>query len=236
MKILMSSILCLCLFSISAFAEHSNLPLSANIALSSDYMYRGQSQTGNLPSISGGLDYEYGSLYAGIWASNVDFGNNVTQEVDLYTGYIGSLGKVSYDAGILYYLYPGQPDGSDFNFVEGSVGLGYNLTEKIYLGVTGRYTPDWQGSTGRGINVEGDVTFAIGSGISLSAAAGKQTVDENTAWGTPDWIYYSVGVTKSLGPLDVTASWVDSDLSLSECFAGSNICEGRAMLSVSSSW
>ena len=168
MKTLINSILCLCLFSISAFAEHSN-PLSANFALSSDYMYRGQSQTGNLPAISGGLDYEMGPWYAGVWASNVDFGNNVTQEVDLYTGYTVDMGKVSYDAGLMYYLYPGQPEGSDFNFLEGSVGVEYALSEKISAGVTGRYTPDWQGSTGYGVNVEGDVTFVIGSGISLSA-------------------------------------------------------------------
>ena len=235
MKTLINSILCLCLFSISAFAEHSN-PLSANFALSSDYMYRGQSQTGNLPAISGGLDYEMGPWYAGVWASNVDFGNNVTQEVDLYTGYTVDMGKVSYDAGLMYYLYPGQPEGSDFNFLEGSVGVEYALSEKISAGVTGRYTPDWQGSTGYGVNVEGDVTFVIGSGISLSAVAGKQTVEETNSWGTPDWTYYQVGVTKSLGVIDVSASWVDSDLTASECFSGSNICEGRALLSVSSSW
>ena len=235
MKTLISSILCFCLFSSSAFAEHSN-PLSANFALSSDYMYRGQSQTGNLPAISGGLDYEMGPWYAGVWSSSVDFGNNVTQEVDLYTGYTGNVGKVSYDAGLMYYLYPGQPDGSDFNFIEGSVGLGYDLTEKISMGATARYTPDWQGSTGYGVNLEGDVAVDIGGGLSLSAVYGTQTVEETNNWGTPDWTYYQVGVTKSLGPVDVTASWVDSDLSLSECFSGSNICEGRAMLSVSSSW
>ena len=235
MKILIQSILCFCLFSMSAFAEHSN-PLSANMAFSSDYMYRGQSQTGNLPAISGGLDYELGPWYAGVWASSVDFGNNVTSEVDFYTGYTGSVGKVSYDAGLLYYLYPGQPEGSDFNFLEGSVGFGYDLTEKISLGVTGRYTPDWQGSTGRGVNVEGDVTVDIGGGLALVALAGKQTVEETNSWGTPDWTYYQVGVTKSWGPLDVSASWVDSNLSVSECFSGSNICEGRALLSISSSW
>ena len=87
-----------------------------------------------------------------------------------------------------------------------------------------------------GVNVEGDVTFVIGSGISLSAVAGKQTVEETNSWGTPDWTYYQVGVTKSLGAIDVSASWVDSDLTASECFSGSNICEGRALLSVSSSW
>lgn len=47
---------------------------SANVALTSNYMFRGVSQTDDGPAIQGGFDYEYTplGLYAGVWASNVD--------------------------------------------------------------------------------------------------------------------------------------------------------------------
>ena len=55
-------------------AEDSPHEFSANVALSTDYMYRGGSQTNEQPAISGGFDYGHSSgLYAGLWASNVDF-------------------------------------------------------------------------------------------------------------------------------------------------------------------
>jgi len=58
---------------------------SANVALSTDYMYRGGSQTNEQPAISGGFDYAHSSgVYAGLWASNVDFGDSANIEFDFY--------------------------------------------------------------------------------------------------------------------------------------------------------
>ena len=49
-------------------------PFSANIALTSDYRFRGQSQGQGEPALSGGIDYAGSSgFFAGVWASNVDF-------------------------------------------------------------------------------------------------------------------------------------------------------------------
>lgn len=227
------------LISSMAFAESPH-EFSANVALSTDYMYRGQSQTGNDPSISGGLDYAHSSgFYLGTWASNVNFPNNVTSEIDIYGGYGGDLGAtgISYDVGLLYYIYPGSPEGADNNFIEGYLGFGYDFSEALSAGVTFRGTPDWQGATGGGFNVEGTVDYSLPYGVTLSGMVGHQSVDENTTWGSPDWTYYSIGVSKTLfGAFDASVAWVDSDLSKTECFSGTNICEGRAVFTLSSSW
>ena len=55
-------------------ADESPHSLKANVALTSNYMYRGISQTNNGPAVQGGFDYTYvpWSLYAGVWGSNVD--------------------------------------------------------------------------------------------------------------------------------------------------------------------
>ena len=231
------------MMSISVFADSPHT-FSANVALSTDYVYRGQSQTGNLPSISGGLDYSHESgLYAGAWASNIDGSGQVfttsTMELDIYGGYGGELGGtgISYDAGLLYYIYPGQADGADYNFLEGYLGFSYDFTDKLSAGVTFRATPDWQGATGEGFNVEGTVDYALPYDFTLSGMVGHQAVDENTTWGTPDWTYYSVGLSRTLiGPFDASVTYVDTDLSNSECFGGGNVCDGRAVFTISSSW
>ena len=58
---------------------------SANVALTSEYLFRGLSQNDDAPAIQGGFDYEVEvakpvSLYAGAWGSNVDF--NEASSVD----------------------------------------------------------------------------------------------------------------------------------------------------------
>ena len=51
--------------------------IEANVALSTDYIFRGVTQTGNDPAISGGFDYSLDNgFYVGIWGSNVNFGSN----------------------------------------------------------------------------------------------------------------------------------------------------------------
>ena len=53
----------------AAPAEERKFTWSFNIDGTSDYIFRGISQTDNDPAIQGGLDASYGILYAGWWAS-----------------------------------------------------------------------------------------------------------------------------------------------------------------------
>ncbi|MDZ4317828.1 MAG: TorF family putative porin, partial [Phenylobacterium sp.] len=56
----------------AAAAQES--PVSFNLGVASDYVYRGVSQTDEGPQVFGGVDLAIGEMgYAGIWASNVDF-------------------------------------------------------------------------------------------------------------------------------------------------------------------
>ena len=65
--------------------------LSANVALATEYVFRGISQTDEGPAIQGGFDATCGMFYAGVWASNLDWGGNGSEDVanmemDLYAG------------------------------------------------------------------------------------------------------------------------------------------------------
>ncbi len=109
------------------FAGSAAAELSANIGATSNYVWRGVTQTDDGAAISGGLDYAHDSgFYAGTWASNVDFGSDddTTAEVDLYGGYANELGSgLGYDFGVIYYAYPGG-DELDFTEVYASLSFG----------------------------------------------------------------------------------------------------------------
>lgn len=66
--------------------------VSTNIAVVSNYLFRGVTQTDGSPAVQGGIDFEHASgFYAGTWASNVDFGDEISYELDLYAGFAGSM-------------------------------------------------------------------------------------------------------------------------------------------------
>ena len=77
--------------------------VSANVAVSNMYLWRGVNLSPDGGVVSGGLDYANESgFYAGIWASSEEGGH----ETDVYLGFAGEAGDFSYDIGYIYYMYP----------------------------------------------------------------------------------------------------------------------------------
>ncbi|WP_286743131.1 TorF family putative porin [Pseudoalteromonas sp. UBA2102] len=98
---------------------------STTITAASDYTFNGVTQTDNDPAIQASLDYAFDSgVYAGAWASNVDFGDDTDFELDAYLGkYVHLTDTVSADYGIAYYTYQGN--NSDGNYAEAYTKFGY---------------------------------------------------------------------------------------------------------------
>lgn len=104
--------------------------VSANAAATSNYVWRGLTQSANLGAISGGLDYESSvGVYAGTWVSDTAFDS---QELDVYAGWSTQLGPIGLDVGAIAYIYPqfhgtDDPatanDENDANWVEAYVGV-----------------------------------------------------------------------------------------------------------------
>src|SRR4029450_3753648 len=67
--------------------------LSANAAVTTNYVFRGISQSGANPAVQAGVDYNIGTtgFAIGAWASSIDFGNpygdDTPVEVDFYGSY-----------------------------------------------------------------------------------------------------------------------------------------------------
>jgi uncharacterized protein (TIGR02001 family) len=117
--------------------------LSGNLGVSSNYYFRGVTQTDDKAAVSGGLDWGHESgFYVGTWASNVDFGGKEDMEVDLYAGFGGDIGDsgFNYDLSVWYYWYPGaggDQQGGDLDYTEISGSLGWE-----WITATIAYTVD----------------------------------------------------------------------------------------------
>lgn len=113
MKTLSKAIAIASLVSASALtAQVANAEVSASADLANTYLWRGTELGPGAPVVSGSLDLELESgVYAGIWGSSGDgtFGT----ETDLYVGYAGEAGSISYDIGYATYLYSGEDDIND---------------------------------------------------------------------------------------------------------------------------
>jgi len=77
-------------------AQAEEFSLGGTATFTTDYIFRGISNTNQNPAVQASLDATYGIFYAGIWGSNVDFGGSVppgpvgidlaTVEIDYYAG------------------------------------------------------------------------------------------------------------------------------------------------------
>lgn len=104
----------------------STLPAFAGIdgylGYTSDYMWRGVSQTSGNAAIQGELSVSKGGLYGGVWASEVDFGDEATYEMDLFLGYeLKVSDKFSLDVGVIQYNWDKGYDDVEELFVKGNL-------------------------------------------------------------------------------------------------------------------
>ena len=205
----------------SALAE-----LSANIGATSNYVWRGVTQTDDSAAISGGLDYAHeAGFYAGTWASNVDFDDDTTAEVDFYGGFANELGMgLGYDVGAIYYAYPGADD--DLDFTEVYLKLSYSWVLDFSGGVS--YTVDKEDDDADTNDVYFDLnaSYEVAPTWSVGGTVGYYDFDDEDA---ADYTHYQLGVTKSAGDLgDFTFS-----VSVADAQSGEDSIDGDALVFVS---
>ena len=196
---------------------------TANVGVTSDYLFRGISQTHGKPAIQGGVDYAHSSgLYAGIWGSNIRWvkdaqDRSVPVEIDLYGGYKNTFagGDWNYDLGLIAYNYPGSKN-TPANFsakadtveVYGAIGWKF-LTLKYSHTVSSHFVGWYGGVAGGDINqktrgsgyLELNASHDLGNGWGLTGHVGHQKVKNYVAVGDMNASYtdWKLGVTKDVG-------------------------------------
>lgn len=168
--------------------------VSANAGLASDFAYRGRSWSGGGPVASGGVDAEYGDLYAGFWTVNVRDvrpADGAGQEIDAYVGWRPSVRGYDVDLAIVGSSFRGlaRTDGHWEAAARVSQVLG-PLSGRVGLSVS----PDYLGSYGRSAYAEAGVDYRFAGVWSVNAQAGRQAIAE-----APDYWAWGLGLTRRLG-------------------------------------
>jgi uncharacterized protein (TIGR02001 family) len=178
-------------------AAAQEVTTSVNFGVASSYQFRGINQNVNDElQIFAGADISSGIFYAGTWASNVDFGTEAELEVDFYAGVKPKIGNITFDFGLLTYLYPQE---TNFNIIEAKAAAsvasesGASLTGSVfYSPEAGKNGPSyWYGELAGSAPIPG---AKIGPfAISVNGAIG--TANYETSLSLPDYTNYKIGLT-----------------------------------------
>jgi uncharacterized protein (TIGR02001 family) len=239
-----------------ALAEESPHTLSGNVGVTSDYIFRGVTQTQHEPAIQGGVDYSHKSgLYLGAWASNVSwvsegipggYKDNNSLEIDLYGGYKGALDDLGYDLGLIHYYYPGDTiaGATTPDTTEVYLGASWKFLSLKYSHVVSDYFIAWGGPSGSGVSanqktrgsgyIDLSLGYPLADGWAVLAHLGHQNVENYDDASYTDW---KLGISKDIGFGTLTLAYTDSDGKLKDAgnndvyrWNGKQVANGRVAL------
>ncbi len=216
-------------------------PFTFNVGITSDYIFRGVSQTHGNPAIMAGVDYLHSSgFYLGAWASSIswvkDWLGSGSVEVDVYGGFKNSFGggDWNYDVGFIAYNYPGK--GSEIptflanpNTQEIYAAIGYKFVTAKYSYATSSHFIGWYGGPGYTESTRGsgylelNANYDLGNGWGLIGHVGHQEVKGSVQVGAVSSASYTdwkIGVSKDVGFGVFTLAYTDTNTSGSCAAAG----------------
>lgn len=233
----------------AALAE-DKLSWSASLTGTSDYVFRGISQTDNDPTVQGSIGFEYGMFYAGGWASGLDWGagSDAELEVDWYAGikptWNSPLGEVGFDFGVIYYTYPGLSDsGAEADYFE--LKAGYSLPSPFIKGLTtGSYvywSPEYSTEVGEVWTTESVASYELPKvwvfDPTLSGVLGWQTGERSDGYNAgakDEYYYWNAGLTLAVENLSFDLRYWDTNLDAVDgglCGSATLQCDERFVFS-----
>jgi len=176
--------------------EESAIEISANLAITSNYVWRGLTQTHNSPAVQGGIDLGYEGFYLGTWGSNVEFGpSNNNLEADFFAGYASEISGIGFDIGYLLYAYPNESTLLNF--------------DELYVGLSKDFG---------GFAINGKYSFAVNSNIDTTdywdlGASVELPMDStlSATYGDYDEVgtNYIVSLSKEFGKFEISVAYTD---------------------------
>jgi uncharacterized protein (TIGR02001 family) len=224
-------------------APASDLTVTGNAAVVTDYRFRGISQTDKRFALQGGITVTHSSgFYVSTWGSSIDdyVANGSDQELDLIAGYSKTIGAATVDVGVLYYYYPGS-GGVNSDFVEPYASIKGTFgpaTAKL----TANYAPKSRAlSVDGGVTKEdnlylaGDLSASIpNTPLGVSAHLGHSFGPSYLTIGK-EYTDWNVGATYTWSHLTFGVSYVDTDKSLYSP-SGRNISKAGVVGSITASF
>jgi uncharacterized protein (TIGR02001 family) len=211
--------------------------------------------------LQGGADIGWGILYAGVWASKVDFADAppANAEVDWYGGIkpvwnSGHFGDVTFDFGVIYYSYPGSDPAAsiggphdDPNYVEFKAGYSWSsLHPSLVTGSTVFYSPEYTLGTGPVWTLEsfavwtlpkwGVVTPVLNGLVGWQKGDGDEGYNVSANLVNPDDEYYYWNAGLNLGVENISFDFRYWDTNIGSDAGGlcaiASLCESKFVFTV----
>lgn len=195
----------------AAAEEEPASNLTWNLSVTSDYVFRGISQSNRKPALQGGLDYAFGDsgFYVGTWGSNIDFqdADGPDIEIDTYVGWNHDLSDDwNLDLMATRYNYFGARDVyGDIDYNEFIGKIAYHDMYTFEVGYANDYANS--GYSSLYYNLSG--SWDVGNDFSLSAGVGHTDFSDGVE-GYNDW---NIGLTRQFGPVEASLNYYDTNVS-----------------------
>ena len=211
-------------------APASPWTVTGGATLTSDYRFRGVSQTNKRFAIQGTIGVSHSSgFYVGTWGSSIDdyIANGGDQEIDLYAGYKTTISGTTIDGGVLYYYYPGSGGVTSdffepylnashtFGPVSGKVGLNYAWKQH---GLSCSYDPRCAGKAREdNLYTYGELSGGIpGTGVTLTGHLGESWGRSYLTNGLKNYTDWSLTAAYTWKALTFSVAYVDTDFKKGE--------------------
>jgi uncharacterized protein (TIGR02001 family) len=235
---LLGALVLIGLASAAAADEGAASPWSYNFTVTTDYRFRGVSQSDNDPALQGQVEYaDPSGFFANVWASTIDFSPfgdpDASLEVDLTAGYRHAFSEATEGTvKIVYYWYPDSdppPMTDDWDYVELIVGLTHDLGDVSLSGELA-YSPEYSGGAGDAFAITGGVGVPIvpdwwvfNKGVEASGHLGHQSFDD-----AADYTFWDLGLSAGVDMFTFDLRYVDTDID-----GCTDVCDAGLVLSAS---
>jgi uncharacterized protein (TIGR02001 family) len=202
------------------------------LTLTSDYVFRGASQSNEDPTVQAGLDYAHpGGVFAGVFAAHTEFPENSfgsnpgSVELDAYLGFRHELGRDwSWDVAAFHYDFP---DSTGFDYSYDELAANLHFRDVLRFGATA--SDDASAGGASGWTAEMELRQSLGERYQVSGTLGHYEF-ERTDW--DDYLYWDLGVSAVAGPVTFDLRYFDTTDD-DAGFAGRQLTGSRVVGSIS---
>ncbi|MGY1408926.1 MULTISPECIES: TorF family putative porin [unclassified Luteimonas] len=207
---------CAGIFSATQGASAHAAELTGSAALTTDYVFRGISQTQGDPAMQAGARLAAASgLYGAVWGSTVEFAGDTgaSSEIDYVLGWGGSLADDwALDVSVTWFDYPGSRAELDYPELVGT------LTLRDAWWLTVGFSPDVFASDGNGVYAQLGGKFPVNDALRLEAAVAHYDLDD--AYGD-SYSHAQLGAVWAFkAPLELRVTAHGTDASAKTLFPG----------------
>ena len=203
--------------SVSSFATDlpgTGFSLSSNLTYTSEYIYRGGSESNGDAAIQGGFGLSHaGGFYAGVWSSNVSF-TGLHLEMDFFGGYRGEIANMMrYDLSAIFYRYPGAT-GSDDNWKYNELAVAVSRDfGPVDTTLSLNYSPDYWGFAGKTYYTKLHCKMPISNPVAIAASVGNLNVSGDLY---PSYTDYLASVSYTFNNYTLAVTYTDTSRSTDE--------------------